>query len=162
MNFNPKFSETGKFLFKNSSQHGQSSSHAAVINITAHLDSHSTDQRRVERKRCVHPRPISALEIRQDARLKSSRQRSGALDFRRVPQALEFQQASEVSEQCESATAFGLQDFSHCLSNPRLVQHSSDHAQAEQLLGLALELFGLLHFLIPLALCGQVPGRFFV
>src|SRR5262249_8046315 len=53
-----------KFLSKTLLQRLQTSSHAAVMNIAADLDAHSSDQRRIEHKRGAYARPIQALDIR--------------------------------------------------------------------------------------------------
>src|SRR5439155_14694532 len=143
------------FLSKPSLPRSPSTSHAPVIDITARLDTHSSDYSRVDYKRSTHPRSVQTIEVRQDACLQGSRQRSGALYFGRVPREFQFDQALKVREQCEAATAFGFEDFLHCLANPALIQQSVTHAHTEQLLGFTPELFGIFHSIL-CSICRQL------
>src|SRR5262249_3400942 len=117
----------------------------AVVNIAAHLDSDSSNQRRTKSECRVEPWAVPPPQTGLDRRLQVLWQRRRAFDVSRMLRTLESNQSHKVLKDGRTISATDSDDVLNDLADPILVQETIHAAKAEQFLGLAFRSFVAFH-----------------
>src|SRR5581483_299010 len=118
-------------------QCGQARLDAPVVNVTAHLDTHAPDQRRILHKGDVQACPVDTAQRGLNRSLQVRAERHCALDSGAALIQIQFHQALKMREDGEVTARLGGDDLLHGLANSIIVKQTVDQATAEQFLGLA-------------------------
>src|SRR5215471_14604747 len=127
IDFSPLVDGHSKSLLKR----GEPRPYAAVIDIAAYLDTHSTDQGRILREGSLQPRAVHARQTSFNGSLQLGRQSFSTFHFGHMSRGIQFHQPPEMREYAQEAARPGRHDLLQHLPGAFLVEQAIDKASPE-------------------------------